>query len=176
MSFKPVTSADFPLLFEWFKQPYISQLWKEPQEWNIFQEKYAKNLSQLDRFSFLASLEQKPMGYIIYHHINDDDRALFPGIEIPHGSVGLDLFIGDPTYLNKGYGTQLLLQFIEHLKIIEPTCTMLTIDPATDNYRAIACYKKVGFVERGAYTVPYGPMGDGPGPILLMTLLLKNKS
>lgn len=44
----------------------------------------------------------------------------------------------------------------------------LPIDPATDNHRAIACYKKVGFTPIGEFIVPYGPMGNGPGPILLM--------
>ena len=39
----------------------------------------------------------------------------------------VDLFVAGSGYLNKGYGTQIL------------------IDPASDNKRAIHCYEKAGF-------------------------------
>ncbi len=167
-AFKPLVQADFALLFKWFQQPYIAKLWKEPQEWDFFKDKFTARLGSIDTFSFIAYLNDRPIGYIQYHLVNDDDRTLFPDISLPLNSVGIDLFIGEPECLNRGYGTKLLADFIEHIKKLEPNCMKIIIDPAPDNHRAIACYQKVGFKTKGTYMTPYGPTGSGPGEILLM--------
>lgn len=171
-NFKLVTETDLSLLFTWFQQPYISQLWKEPTDWAIFREKYVRRMSEQEFFPFLAYIDKKPIAYIKYHHVNDEDRAVFPDVTIPEGSMGIDLFIGDSDYLNKGYGVRLLTEFIEFVKKLEPSCTTIMIDPAVDNLRAIKCYQKVGFKIIGEYITPYGPTGEGPGPILLMLYAL----
>lgn len=167
-AFQRLNEADLPLLFNWFKQPYIAQLWKEPQEWDAFQAKFIPRLSSSDSISFIAHRGNNPLGYIQYHYVTDEDRALFPDIVLPPHSIGLDLFIGEPECLNKGYGTLLLAAFIEFLTKREPLCTTMIIDPAPDNLRAIKCYEKVGFKKVGNYQTPYGPTGEGPGKILLM--------
>ena len=166
--FKSLEEADLPLLFDWFKQPYIAQLWKESCVYSVFKEKYIKHIASESNFPLIATMEGRPIAYLIYHYVNDEDRANFPGVDLPHLTIGLDLFIGDPSYLNKGYGTQLIKEFITFLKQKEPICRALTIDPASGNDRAIACYKKVGFKAIGLYVTPYGPTGNEPGPILLM--------
>lgn len=168
-TFTCLQESDLPLLFTWFQQQYIAQLWKEPADYETFKEKYiAQYINASDLHPFIAYRNEKPIGFIKYHHMNDEDRAVFPNVEFPHLSVGIDLFIGEPAYLNKGYGTRLLKEFTAFTKKREPACKTIMIDPAVDNERAIACYKKVGFKEVGIYTTPYGPTGQGPGPILLM--------
>lgn len=169
--FKPLTQSDLPLLFAWFRQPYIAQLWAEPSDYPIFEQKWLSKLhNSLDTtHRYIACDEHGPFGYIHYYHVNDNDRSHFPNVAIPAGSVGMDLFIADQTRLGKGLGTQMIKSFIAHLKAQEPACPAIIIDPAPDNTRAIACYKKVGFEEVGEFVVPYGgPAGIGPGATLLM--------
>ena len=168
-TFQPLIKSDLPLLFKWFAQPYIAALWKEPTEWEKFEEKFAKRLRSTDTFSFIAGVGDKTIGYIQYHLINDADRALFANVQLPVETVGLDLFIGEPSYLDKGYGTKLLRSFMEYVKKCRPLCKRIIIDPAPDNHRAIKCYEKVGFKVLGTYHTPYGPTGSGPGNILLMS-------
>lgn len=121
----------------------------------------------------LLKLKKKPIAYIKYHRVNNEDRAHFKGVKIPDNSIGIDLFIGDQQYLGRGYGTTLLKEFIAHIKTQEPQCAAIIIDPAPDNIRAIACYQKVGFEKKGIFKVPYGPTGEGPGDILLMIYPIK---
>ena len=166
--FKSLTQNDLPMLFEWFKQPYIEELWKEPKNFEIFKSKYMKHITSQDIAPFIAYIKDTPVAYIKYHHTNEDDRAIVHDFAIPEKSIGFDLFIGNPEHLNKGYGTTLLKEFIAFVKANEPDCQAIIIDPATDNDRAIACYKKVGFKTIGEYISPYGPTGEGPGPILMM--------
>lgn len=167
-TFKAVVENDLPLLFQWFAQPYIAQLWVEPTDWQTFKTKWQTKLESEGRFAFMAYVGEQAIGYIHYYHVNNNDRSHFPGIEIPEAAIGMDLFIGNPEFLNKGLGTQLIKEFIAFAKDREPHCTTIIIDPATDNHRAIACYKKAGFVTIGQFIVPCGPTGNGPGPILLM--------
>lgn len=173
-TFKAVTDADLPFLFSWFGQPYIAELWKEPN-WEMFNKKYKSHIASQHIFPFFACIAEKPIGYIKYHHVNNEDRQHFPDINIPEFAIGLDLFIGEPEYLGKGYGTRLLTEFIQFVKRAEPRCTTITIDPAIDNHRAIACYKKAGFETMGTYITTYGPTGEGPGPILLMMYTFPNQ-
>jgi RimJ/RimL family protein N-acetyltransferase len=167
-TFKLIISGNFLLLFHWFSQDYIAQLWVEPKEWKEFQNVWQAKLAVQDTFRYIAYVQDKPVGYIQYFKVNDTDRAHFPGIDLPDHSIGLDLFIGEPEYLGKGYGTQLMRDFIELVKIKEPQCTTIIIDPALDNLRAIKCYEKIGFKKIGIFNTPYGPRGDGAGEILLM--------
>lgn len=173
-TFKSVTQADLPLLFDWFKQPYIEELWKEPKEYATFEAKYLDQIATKSIIPFMAYIQDNPVAFIQYHHTDELDRGLAPEANIPVASVGFDLFIGNPDYLNKGYGTKLLQEFMVFVKGLEPNCQAIIIDPATDNDRAIACYKKVGFKTIGEYIAPYGPTGEGPGPILLMIYYFKD--
>lgn len=166
--FKPLKESDFDFLYTWFMQSYVAELWKEPHDINEFKKHYRKKIALPNDFHFLACIDAKPIGYIQYHRISEYDRNIYKEILMPEGSIGLDLFIGDPNYLNKGYGTKLMIDFIAFAQQREPKCTTIFIDPAPDNHRAIACYKKVGFETLGIFTVPHGPRGDGPGEIMLM--------
>jgi aminoglycoside 6'-N-acetyltransferase len=166
-SFKLAQEEDLPLLFTWFHREHIAQLWPEPKAWPDFQQKWQKNITQDSRHCFIVYLDTVPVGYIHYYYVDADDRKKFFESNILDSAVGLDLFIGEPEYLGKGYGTKMLQAFIEFLKQREPDCKMIIIDPATDNTRAIACYEKVGFKKDKVYVVSYGTV-DGPGPIVLM--------
>ena len=167
-SFKLITPEHFLLLFQWFSQDYIAQLWVEPTEWTAFQTTWNAKIAEPGVFRYLAYLDNKPIGYIQYFRVTDKDRAHFSDVQLPDHSIGLDLFIGDQEYLGKGYGTRLIQDFIELIQVKEPACSTIIIDPAPDNVRAIKCYEKVGFKRVGIFTTPYGPKGAGPGQIMLM--------
>jgi RimJ/RimL family protein N-acetyltransferase len=168
ITFKPLTAGDLPLLFTWFNQPYIEQLWKEPKEWPVFEKKYQKKLQEETTFRFIAFLDDQPFAYIHYYYVNDNDRANFPGIPLPGLVTGMDLFIAKPELLGKGLGMRLIREFIQFIKHREPECRSIIIDLSPENQRAINCYQKIGFVPLGLFQVPYGPKGDSPGPILLL--------
>jgi aminoglycoside 6'-N-acetyltransferase len=89
-----------------------------------------------------------PIGYLQYCALNDlsqTDRQLYH-LEQTDYVYGIDLFIGETDYWNKGIGTKILSAIItylfEHLKAHK-----IVIDPHVDNPRAIRCYEKCGFVK-----------------------------
>ena len=69
---------------------------------------------------------------------------------------GIDLFLADPTRLNKELGTR-VVRALSELLFSDPAVTKLQADPAPHNHRAIRCYEKAGFVQQKATITPDGP-------------------
>jgi len=57
--------------------------------------------------------------------------------------AGLDLFIGEETYLNKGYGSKVIAHFLR--EIVFQKYKAAVIDPDRENKRALKAYQKAGF-------------------------------
>jgi aminoglycoside 6'-N-acetyltransferase len=60
---------------------------------------------------------------------------------------GMDLYIGEPAYWNRGIGTQLVRAGAEQL-LAQGFADRVTIDPEAWNIRAVRCYEKAGYVKR----------------------------
>jgi len=71
-----------------------------------------------------------------------EDKTSF---KIKGKAYGLDLFIGEINYLDKGYGTEVLKVFMDYIVEIDPKIVYFCIDPEVNNKRAIHVYEKVGF-------------------------------
>ena len=156
-TFTRVTDNDLPLLYSWFKQPHVSQWWPVPAGDEFF-EKFLARIRSKDTFAFLATLNEAPIGYIQYYYIDRTQEKAGSWLpELPLTTVGTDQFIGESEYLNKGYGTRMIKDFIVHLAPLEPTITTVIVDPDPTNLAAIRCYEKVGFTPMGTYTAPWGP-------------------
>ena len=65
-------------------------------------------------------------------------------IDIPN-AAGLDLFIGEPEWRDRGVGTRAVRQFIDEIIFAIPGIETCVIDPDPANKRAIRSYEKAGF-------------------------------
>jgi len=57
---------------------------------------------------------------------------------------GMDQFIGEADYWNKGIGTLLVTSMVNYL-IGSKKATRVVMDPQVRNTRALKCYEKCGF-------------------------------
>lgn len=134
LKFRPLTSDDFPLLLEWLSKEHVKQWWDAGED---TPEKVAHNYGEeeegLERFILVEADEsgEKPIGYFQHYHV-------------PDGSIGIDQFIGEEDYVNRGVGTQAIRMFVEMI-MREHEPTSIILDPSPENKRAIRCYEKVGF-------------------------------
>ncbi|MFN6480737.1 GNAT family N-acetyltransferase [Nostoc sp. DedQUE07] len=89
-----------------------------------------------------------PIGYLQYctlNNLSETDRQLYH-LDQTDRVYAIDLFIGETDYWNKGIGTKMLSVFINYL-FEQCQAQKIVIDPHVDNYRAIRCYEKCGFVK-----------------------------
>jgi aminoglycoside 6'-N-acetyltransferase len=134
LRFRPLTADDFTLLLEWLSREHVKQWWDDGDD---TLEKVVRNYGEqeelLERFILVGSYEsgEKPIGYFQYY-LN------------PDGSIGIDQFIGEEEYINRGVGTQAIQMFVEMIKR-ERKPSSIILDPSPENKRAIRCYEKAGF-------------------------------
>lgn len=147
IKFKKFILDDVPLYYKWAETEHVKNIWfldgYQPKEYII--EKIAGNGIE---HPFVIVIDDHPIGYIQYWDIyardliEKDKRDYFTGSA--SGTYGIDVFIGELDYVNKGYGAKILSQFAR-LLFEKYNAKKLVVDPSSENIRAIQCYKKVGF-------------------------------
>lgn len=131
--FRPLTTEDFPLMLEWLSKEHVKEWWDDGDD---TLEKVAHHYGKKDdvaRFILVEVEEyhEKPIGYFQYYFV-------------PDGSIGIDQFIGEADYINKGIGERVIKMFVDMI-VREHHPTNLILDPSPENKRAIRCYEKVSF-------------------------------
>ena len=136
--FRPMTAGDLPLVRRWLEAPHVTPWWGEPDE------QFDLVSGDLDRPAmdqFIVATSDLPFGYLQCY-----DPAAWPNNgfgEHPHGTRGIDQFIGEAGMIGRGHGSAFIRTFIERL-IASGTPRVLT-DPDPTNGRAIRAYENAGF-------------------------------
>ncbi|KAA0948534.1 acetyltransferase [Sporosarcina sp. ANT_H38] len=92
----------------------------------------------------IIEFDEVSIGYIQFYEVDEDERRTYGYGDSAEIIYGMDQFIGESTYWNKGIGTELVRAVVKHL-IEEKDANRIVMDPQTWNERAIRCYEKCGF-------------------------------
>src|SRR4051812_35575128 len=109
-AFRPMIAADFPQLERWLMLPHVAEWWGDPCK------QYALICGGLDEPTvrqFLASNAGAPIGYLQCYELTDWNSGFGP--QPAGGTLGIDLFIGSPELLGRGYGSALIRSFADDL-------------------------------------------------------------
>ena len=146
--FEPLKELHFELILRWFNKPHV-QAFYSLRNWT-YEEVYKKLKPYVQREaqmnSFIAYLENHPIGYIQSYSLKDhpwENQDLSE--ETIRKAAGFDLFIGEENYLKKGIGKQIIESFLkEH---IWPNYQYCFVDPDIQNIASIRLFQKCGFIE-----------------------------
>lgn len=146
IAFRPVTKDDMPMLRRWMDQPHWREWWGDPETELGYIIDMIEGRDTTRPFIFM--LDEKETGYIQYWTIAD--QLFEPWLskapwmtEMPEGTIGVDISIGDRSRLSRGIGTAVLSAFVAMLR--EQGSTHIIIDPDPANKRAVRAYEKAGF-------------------------------
>jgi aminoglycoside 6'-N-acetyltransferase len=130
---RPVEEADLDLLARWFGDPAFVEHWGGvPLSRREVAEKYlGRRRPRVE--SFVVLCEDDPMGYAQYW--SESAR-----------SGGIDLVLA-PEAQGQGLGPAVGRSLADYL-LHELGWETVSVDPATDNVRAIAAWRKAGFEEQ----------------------------
>lgn len=131
--FRELKIADFPQMLEWLLKEHIRKWWNDGDD---TLEKVALHYGEkadTARFILIEVKEtlEKPIGYFQYYPVSKN-------------TIGIDQFIGEEDYLNRGIGEKAIKLFVEMIKERHKP-TGIILDPSPENKRAIRCYEKIGF-------------------------------
>ena len=144
--FEAVTDAHLPMLHRWLKEQHVRQWWGDPDE----ELELIRSIADDDygAAGFVICLDRAPIGYIqSWRPANFDgthwvEKAPWLG-EVPRDTIGIDVFIGPASLIEKGVGTKVIRAFAK--KLFEEGAPRLIIDPDAANGRAVSAYGKAGF-------------------------------
>ena len=143
---RTLTDSDFPLMLKWLTDERVLEFYggrDKKYTLESIKEHYTKKW-QDEVIRVIIEYNNIPIGYgqiyKMYAELYEDYN--YPKTD--YIVYGMDQFIGEPEYWNKGIGTQYMKMILEFLRK-EKKADAVVLDPHKDNQRAIKCYEKSGF-------------------------------
>ena len=146
ITFRPAGSADLAMLEAWIARPHWQEWWGDPATEAGLIRDMIENRDTTRPFIF--AIDGEETGYIQYWKAAD--QLVEPWLteapwllELPDGTVGIDLSIAEESLLSKGIGSAVLNRFASLL--VADGYREIIIDPDPENRRAVRAYRKAGF-------------------------------
>lgn len=143
---RPATLADVPTLEAWDRQPHVIACSSDRPDLEVAFDgiDWAEELAERSAVSFydIAQVDGRPIGVM---------QVCDPHLEPTHywgeiepGLRAMDIWIGPPDALNRGYGTQ-MMTLAADAAFADPTVRAIVIDPLNSNTDAHRFYRRLGF-------------------------------
>ncbi|TSB45535.1 GNAT family N-acetyltransferase [Alkalicoccobacillus porphyridii] len=148
LNVRPLVKEDAYRLTKWLSDPEVLQFYEgrdHPFDLEMVQRKFYKQTDRTNRCA--VEWEGQTIGYVQYYPIDEEERKTYGLMDNKSLIYGLDQFIGEKDFWNKGIGT-ILVQTMTDFLTIELKVEQVVMDPQVTNTRALACYEKCGFVKQ----------------------------
>lgn len=167
ISFRKLQSEDMSLMYKWLNEPHVHE-WYDKDKDNSLTEvakRYDPKIhGEEPTDCYIVLYEDQPVGYIQTYMVNNwPEFGEYVGYDDHTASI--DLFIGEISFLGKGFGSLLLKKFLKEIVFSNSKVTTCIIGPEPANKRGIHSYEKVGF--KYVKTVQ---VGGEPDPTYIMEL------
>ena len=150
---RPVSEDDLSLLTSWRREAHVRRWWGPPEV-----EPEGNKLREAEVAMWIVAAGDRPLAFIQDYAVDAWQPHHFE--YLPHGSRGMDLYIGAADALGQGHGSRIVRQHVEHLFSLGVPA--VGIDPHPDNARAQRAFVQAGFVTAG------GPIDTRWGRAVLM--------
>lgn len=146
IQFTSLDESHFPLLHRWLNAPHVQKFYSL-RNWSQDEvaRKYLPYLIHEKRVhGFIIFLKSKAIGYIQYYPVKDHPwpKQGFSR-EIAEQAAGLDLFIGEEQFCGRGYGVEIIEEFLK--SYLWPHFRYCIVDPDVGNEASIRLFERVGF-------------------------------
>lgn len=133
------------LLAKWLSNPLVLEYY-EGRDNPFDLEKVKKEFYQRKDgvIGCIVEFDNMEIGYIQFYQLDNEERKLYGYEGVPDVIYGIDQFIGEINYWNRGIGTLLVKSMVTFL-VEQKQADRVVMDPQTWNERAIHCYEKCGF-------------------------------
>lgn len=140
--FKPLKEEHLDLLCTWLNAPHVKAWWNDYLNNEEIKTKYRERIGDNVVVPFIVYADDTPIGFIQYYHADQVGEGWWP--DETAGTLGIDLFIGEKEFTNRGLGVKVIRSFVKKC-FANPTIKKIIIDVDPKNLRALHCYEKAGF-------------------------------
>jgi aminoglycoside 6'-N-acetyltransferase len=148
-AFRPMSSADLPLIRRWLATPEVVRWWGDPSEQYAL---VSEDIDHPDMDQYIVTLNEYPFGYLQSYLLSTWIQGFAAH---PAATRGIDQFIGEPGLIGRGHGSRFIRQFTDSLK--QKATPRVVTDPDPANLRAVCAYEKAGFERERVVDTPDGP-------------------
>jgi aminoglycoside 6'-N-acetyltransferase len=135
---RPATREDAVVLRRWESAPHlVGLLGDDDWQWET-----ALALDRPAHRPFIAEVEGQPIGFleILYPEL---DPEHYWG-DLPPGHRAIDLWIGEPEFLGRGFGREMMRQALD-LCFADSEVQTVLVDPLASNTASHRFYERCGF-------------------------------
>lgn len=154
ITFTRLSESHFPQLLQWLEAPHVKMWWDQDVVYTIdlVREKFGKYTHTLPLsansknkvYAYIIYLDDQMIGYIQTYNARDFSHENKIDLSAISGSIcGIDLFIGNPKFLYKKLGGQIINEFYE--QILARHFDWCLVDPVKENTAAIKAFEKIEF-------------------------------
>jgi aminoglycoside 6'-N-acetyltransferase len=159
IGFRVLTRADFPDVAAWQRQPHVSRWWQdEATDVDAAEEHYGPALDGDDPTRmWVLEVNGRSVGLLQDYRV--DDHPEYALLTAKPDAAAFDYLIGDPAWVDRGIGTQMLWAFVRD--VVHPgypQARELFAAPDHRNEASLRVLDKLGFV-RGLWFDE--PQADG---------------
>ncbi|MDA9430377.1 GNAT family N-acetyltransferase [Bradyrhizobium sp. CCBAU 51627] len=147
-TFRPMNTADLPLIRRWLGVSHVRQWWGDPDEQFAL---VSGDLGEPEMDQFIVLAAMRPFGYLQCYQLTAWNTGLGPQ---PEGTRGIDQFIGESDMIGRGHGSAFIRQFVDGS--FRQGLPRMVTDPDPRNARALRAYEKAGFVRERMVDTPDG--------------------
>lgn len=146
IAFRPLGVEDLQQVFLWLARPHVSK-WYAPAP-SSFTEVVAKYGPRTEEGSpvhaFIVKVDGTDVGYIQTYAIDEfPDYAL--SLDCGKGVAGMDLFIGEETFMRRGIGADVVSRFVDDVVFAQKGVHACLAGPTEGNHASIRVFEKAGF-------------------------------
>jgi RimJ/RimL family protein N-acetyltransferase len=146
IGFRPLEADDLQQVFLWLLKPHVTK-WYSPEPSSFMEcvAKYGPRTREGNAVrAFIVLMDDMPIGYIQTYAI-----ATFPDYEAQlacePGVAGMDLFIGEESFLHRGFGPDIMTRFVDEIVFAGDAAQACIAGPAEGNRESIRAFEKAGF-------------------------------
>ena len=126
---RELSKEDKFLLAKWLSDPEVLQYYEgrdRPLDLAQVEEDFFGEAD--DETRCLILYDEKPIGYVQFYPVGDEERRIYGYSNPSEILYGMDQFIGEPEYWNKGIGTQLVEMLVAYL-LTQKNADRIVMDP-----------------------------------------------
>ena len=129
--------GDLPIVEKWLKHPHVARWWGDPTETIDAVRNHDSSTSAL------IMVDSTPIGYLCWQIPTPQELADAGLTDLPEYLVDIDIMIGEPSALGRGYGPKALSQLL--VKLRDEGVQIVGMATSESNQRARKAFKKLGF-------------------------------